>query len=170
MGWILTTSDLTFKKCTGCGETKSVDHYYRKNRGNGKYGLMAKCKSCHDQITRAHKKENPHIQRGVNRRYRETKKGRDAVHEGRRSLRGIVDVKEMPTESLLEACGGICDMPGCGRAATDRDHDHDTGLTRGMLCNRCNIQLARAGDGRDLSKLTEAQLEYVTNPPVYRKG
>ena len=112
--------------------------------------------------------------RVIERRYDNSPHGRKVRAEGNRSRKNMLDVQEMPTESLVEACGGVCEMPGCGAIPKQlvRDHDHETGLTRGMLCNRCNVQLGKNGDGRvqDLDKLTPEQLEYVSNPPVYRKG
>lgn len=40
---------------------------------------------------------------------------------------------------LLEQ-NGVCKL--CERQATRVDHDHVTGIVRGLLCNRCNIALA----------------------------
>jgi hypothetical protein len=53
---------------------------------------------------------------------------------------------EIPYEDYLaisgiEACG-ICGSPRKGRKL-DRDHDHKTGLPRGLLCHRCNRSLPR---------------------------
>jgi len=40
-------------------------------------------------------------------------------------------------KSRLADQGGECAL-GCGRTATDIDHDHETGVFRGILCKACN--------------------------------
>jgi hypothetical protein len=54
--------------------------------------------------------------------------------------------------ALLEKQGGVC--ASCGREDTGNhrqpelhvDHDHDTGLVRGLLCHNCNLGLGKLGD------------------------
>lgn len=42
--------------------------------------------------------------------------------------------------ALMEAQGGTCvTCPATG--VLDIDHDHETGLVRGLLCRRCNVTL-----------------------------
>lgn len=53
------------------------------------------------------------------------------------------------------------------RPRTERlavDHDHATGLVRGALCARCNHDLL--GAAHDSTRLLEAALEYLRNPPT----
>lgn len=50
----------------------------------------------------------------------------------------------MPYEEWVEEYGEVCGI--CGRKPTanrrlDRDHDHKTGLPRGLLCAKCNRSL-----------------------------
>ena len=64
-------------------------------------------------------------------------------------------------EAMHEAQGGGCAI--CGEAEdTGRllavDHDHETGLVRGLLCTRCNTGL---GLFRDNPDLLDAAREYL---------
>lgn len=43
------------------------------------------------------------------------------------------------------------------------DHDHKTGLVRGILCSNCNAGLGKLGD--DVEGLERA-LRYLTSPPL----
>jgi hypothetical protein len=52
---------------------------------------------------------------------------------------------DLPYETYVELTGselcGICGTPASGKRKLDRDHDHKTGLPRGLLHARCNRAL-----------------------------
>lgn len=56
------------------------------------------------------------------------------------------------------AQSGLCAL-GCGRTATAIDHDHRTGLIRGILCRSCNVAL---GFMRDDPALLTRAIEYLS--------
>ena len=59
----------------------------------------------------------------------------------------------------------------CNCSAGDRslslDHNHETGLPRGFLCQQCNIAI---GHFKDSEELLNKALEYLRNPPLINKG
>lgn len=68
-------------------------------------------------------------------------------------------------DMLLAAQGGVCAV--CQKDGRDRlgrrlhvDHDHETGVVRGLLCTRCNNAIGHAGDSasrlRELADYLEA--------------
>lgn len=67
-------------------------------------------------------------------------------------------------ERILEAQGGVCAICGGDDPRSKHgwhlDHDHETGVVRGVLCFRCNVVLLRFG--RD--QLQRA-LDYLNKPP-----
>lgn len=67
-------------------------------------------------------------------------------------------------QKLMDIQQGNCAV--CGKSLKDHkvhvDHDHKTGLVRGLLCWRCNnfrVAQNRSGDIRQV-------YEYLLNPPV----
>lgn len=70
-------------------------------------------------------------------------------------------------EKILALQGGVCAIcklpPKKMRLAVD--HDHKTGLIRGLLCSICNRAIARFRD--DLERF-KACVEYFTTPPATR--
>ena len=65
------------KKCTACGQTKPIKHFYKKKRSKARkngsihhwVGRYSKCKKCHDKITA---RRDPEYQK----RYHQKNKGR----------------------------------------------------------------------------------------------
>ena len=58
-------------------------------------------------------------------------------------------------DELLEKQGGVCAI--CSQSCpTGRhlavDHDHDTGVVRGLLCTRCNIGLGQLRNITNLAR------------------
>jgi hypothetical protein len=68
-----------------------------------------------------------------------------------------------PAERLemLEAVGGRCAICGIAKEKMCIDHDHVTGVVRGVLCNDCNLAL---GGFEDSSTLLASALNHLTNP------
>jgi hypothetical protein len=53
---------------------------------------------------------------------------------------------DVPYETYAQLFGERCGICGATRSAgrkLDRDHDHVTGLSRGLLCHACNRLLSR---------------------------
>jgi hypothetical protein len=68
--------------------------------------------------------------------------------------------------AILAAQGGGCAICGV-RARSKRfpvDHDHKTGVVRGILCKRCNKDLL--GSAHDDIELLKRAIAYLENPPA----
>ena len=61
-------------------------------------------------------------------------------------------------EAMLEQQGGVCAV--CGRSDLEFhiDHDHSTGVVRGVLCGLCNKGLGQFKDSPDLLEAAAAYL------------
>jgi hypothetical protein len=68
-------------------------------------------------------------------------------------------------ESVLEFQGGVCAV--CGEPPKTRslhtEHDHSTGLVRGLCCFFCNAQILRQ---RVTPELLRRAADYLENPPA----
>ena len=97
-------------------------------------------------------------------RARNLEKVREAARKKRHKL-GIVDPELV--DPCLAAQGfkcAICQRPDSGgKRYWQADHDHTTGLLRGVLCVRCNPGLGALGDS--IERL-EAAIAYLKNPPA----
>jgi hypothetical protein len=128
------------KWCPGCGAWKPTDGFPRNRRTND--GFAVYCKHCH------------------NARGRETRErlygGSRHWHLTRRYGIGAKDV-----DRLIAEQGGVCAI--CGRPAPEHvDHDHATGVVRGVLCFNCNGGL---GQFRDAPEFLAAAIEYLRKRP-----
>jgi hypothetical protein len=72
-------------------------------------------------------------------------------------------------EALLAAQGGKCACCGVAANRDGRrmfiDHDHATGMVRGILCNSCNLGIGALGDSVDGVRRALAYLERAHNEP-----
>lgn len=81
-----------------------------------------------------------------------------------RTMQVLYGLRLSDYENLFHAQNGrcaICNLPGTteGFATALRvDHDHKTGIIRGLLCNHCNLAL---GHLRDDTNLLESAIKYL---------
>lgn len=78
----------------------------------------------------------------------------------RRNLAYNYGMKMTEYDSMVEACGGVCQS--CGSPPAEEgsfsqcnlnvDHDHATGRVRGLLCSGCNLALGLLGEDVDRLK------------------
>lgn len=78
-----------------------------------------------------------------------------------RMLKAQYDLTQAEFHKLFNEQGGVCRI--CGAAPKPKrhlhvDHDHDTGLVRGLLCVNCNLGL---GNLKDSVKVLRAAIRYL---------
>jgi len=85
------------------------------------------------------------------------------AHRQRRFRRRKLTESEY--DALAREQNGLCaicaqpPMPRYGKATLQIDHSHATGMTRGLLCYRCNIGIGQLQDSPDLLRSAIAYLE-----------
>lgn len=143
------------KICCKCRLTKDKSKFYRGSANTD--GLNSACKSCSKSSAKKNRQDNL-------LRYKEQDRIRNITpkHRGERLLcnYGITLEKY---DALLAEQGGVCAI--CKKEESSKkkknltvDHDHSTGVVRGLLCHQCNSGL---GMFRDSSSLTQAATEYL---------
>lgn len=172
------------KRCTACDEVLPTAMFLPK--GKTRRGLRPECRTCtklRDQAVYQNSRER-HLahsrkQRGVlddetRRRYAgpgrrrrkddpEWRRRQDLERTARRYGLTVDDY-----DVMLAAQGGGCAICGAPPSESRRhhiDHDHETGVVRGLLCSNCNTAMGRFGD--DPERLMEA-LRYLQDPPAPR--
>jgi len=149
------------KRCSKCGELKPLGEYYAAK--GCKDGLRGDCKACFsarakvryaaksDEIkayVNAWRRENREHVRAWQKQYNAGRK-----RENRDThLRRTFGITLEDFEAMLAAQGGGCAI--CGRPAPEGtslhvDHDHETGVVRGLLCFTCNGALGMLTENED---------------------
>ncbi len=110
---------------------------------------------------RAARAKDPDKYNQRNRAWKTTEKGRAAF----RRRAGVRDPHIVPQLERFQ--GGVCAICMEPRPANNRhwhaDHDHTTGLMRGMLCHHCNHLL---GNARDSLLVLVHAIHYLQDPPA----
>lgn len=153
------------KTCGGCGVGKPVEDFHWKNKSRGE--RQSRCAECAKAVAKAWHHGNRDRARENSRRWREENPERDAEikrrwnqkHGRAASLGRLYGMSLADYDDLLAKQGGVCAIcqtavPGSGRKHFSVDHDHATGVVRGLLCNDCNRGLGLLGDG--IERLTAA--------------
>lgn len=138
------------KRCARCGETKPESEFpVDPRRPSRRY---AYCLLCKRDYMREYRRANPAAQKIKQR------------HDNLRKY----GITQADYETMLVAQDGRCAICGSrdpGTRQHDRmvvDHDHATGLLRGLLCVACNRGLGNFGD--DVHRLSSAIRYLNTNP------
>lgn len=140
------------KVCSKCGETKPPSGFYPR-AATVKDGLHPHCKDCAKASSKQWRLDNP-------------ARAKAASRAG--SLRRMYSLTPEQYESLLAAQQGRCAtclrFPGGAFLAVD--HDHATGLVRGLLCTVCNHRLLARHRGEPGAWLFDRAARYLRNPPA----
>jgi hypothetical protein len=132
------------KKCTCCNLEKDSNEFYKdKSRPDG---MVYQCKSCLNPKITKWSKEN-------------RDKRRMAV------LKSATGVTSEQYKNLLNIQNNECAICQKSMELNKKylavDHNHSTGVVRGLLCNTCNVGLGYFRDNLDL--LFNA-INYLKNP------
>jgi len=160
------------KRCKHCGETKRLEEFYVDRKARD--GRRPDCKTCNlaaralkyaadptPYIARVKKwqQENPERLNAYRREYRPRPERKAADREGYLKRKYGMTLEDY--ERMFEGQNGVCAI--CGEARPDErtlhvDHDHETGVIRGLLCFRCNNAL---GDFREEYELFQRAADYL---------
>ena len=115
------------KDCTHCGEIKPLTDFSKDKATPTGYGYW--CKQC---------------AREINIAYKNTAAGKRSAKKGQLKFRYKLTYEEW--EKLFNDQKACCAICGTHQSKLKRslciDHSHDTGVIRGLLCNRCNLGIA----------------------------
>lgn len=138
------------KLCTYCNERKSMDDFHKVyGSKNSPDGRSYKCITCD---LKAHAE------------WRKKNRGKASLRD-RKSLVSSYGITLEDYDKMLSDQGGVCKICGGSNSESARknslyiDHDHVTGVVRGLLCDRCNRGLGMFLD--DPTRLLQA-VSYLT--------
>ena len=145
------------KQCTKCKEEKPLSEFHR--RSDDKTKTRGMCKVCTNLDTRKWSERNVD----------QVKAARKVKHI--QYYYGITKDqydKAMSSSNCCEICGHI------GNTSADRqlnyDHDHSTGLFRGVLCRTCNQAIGQLGDTKESVKKAYDYLVKSDSQPIRIQG
>lgn len=148
------------KQCPSCGETKAATmfgHNYRT-----KFGVACWCKEC--ARVRAAARYRARRAAGIEVQHCKLR----PVNSHNARLLKERNITHADYEAVLAAQGGVCGI--CGAATPDSghrwfsvDHDHATGVVRGLLCGKCNRGIGLLGDS---AEALDRAASYLKNPPA----
>lgn len=130
------------KTCTKCGEIKLRGEFNKSKRGGD--GFAAECRACRKKYYRA---------------YLATEAGRKISRETH--VKSFYGLSGEDYRDLLEkhtVCA-ICGAPPPEGGYLHVDHNHSTGVVRGLLCNSCNPGLGLFKDDPDRLRAAALYLE-----------
>jgi hypothetical protein len=126
------------KQCSKCNQTKPLSDFYIIPKSGNPHGS---CKECFKVASRASRE----------------KLGRE--HRKNYELRWHYGIGLEEYSEMFDEQGGKC-VCGATEGRLDRkslfvDHDHETGLIRGLLCNKCNRAIGLVDDPASLRALAD---------------
>lgn len=130
---------LVMKKCIKCHKNKPLNKFPLNK--NLKDGYNSVCKECHRKYVAEYYKLNPRKQKNCNlRKYGITVEEYDQLFEKQNGVCAVCRKPEtrICTKKIIQSLSV--------------DHDHYTGIVRGLLCDRCNKAIGLLYHDVDLLK------------------
>ena len=168
------------RSCSTCGETKPLTEFYpRLDRPLGREYV---CKACRRKSAKAYREANPEKVRLAKaaakakdpERYRRLTRESAARRREHKApdhwaawIKKSYGMSAKEYTGLFEKQKGRCAI--CRNITKYRlcvDHDHETGLVRGLLCKPCNSSLGGFKDNADLLQKALAYLQFYNKPLV----
>lgn len=157
---ILDFQEHATSRCPQCGETKPLATGFNRDRSrvNGHARLCKECRKANWKIcNRAHwPPEKLESYRARQKVYQQAyRNGQGKGYQIAHTYNITLDQYDW----MLAVQGGVCaicgkDEPGFGKKRFSVDHDHQTGLIRGLLCGACNTGIGYLGE--DIGRLQRA--------------
>lgn len=161
------------KRCTGCQLVKPLSAFHRKY--GTKDGRRARCKQCRTKRNgKPPKISGAKTSAEYNRQWRAMHPDRNRATARRAELKRKYGITPEVYDELLAAQHGVCAVckqpEVCTHAGRPKrlavDHDHATGIIRGLLCTCCNRAIGLTGDNpnrlRELAAYLECRADVIS--------
>ncbi len=139
----------TMRRCTKCGSDGPFTKSTSKKRA--KDGLRSVCKPCENASVKARYALDPAKFKAISVAWQERNQDKVLRIRRRRILRSY-GLSEDRFDALMIHQAGRCAVCRSAHLSTTTrrgvciDHDHGTGLVRGLLCSKCNLALGHFRD------------------------
>lgn len=145
------------KLCPSCKKVLSVNKF---NKASRRDGYQTYCRSCHNSMQREKYKKDP--SQKIKRQIRAARrKNRDPLVQRKAELKRLYGITFDDYVNLYKKQNGVCAicLQECKtRKSLSVDHDHETMVVRGLLCNRCNRAIGMLDEDPDI---LERAKEYI---------
>lgn len=131
------------RTCRRCGETKSIDSYYKEAK---RPSMMTICKTCHNARTRSYYAQLT----DEDKQERWTRRRAKTYGMTTDEMASMYQEQDGRCYLCQRECGSISRKRGTWDKGLTVDHDHVTGVVRRALCSNCNMALGFARDDPDL--------------------
>lgn len=134
-------SSISLKDCTKCYQSKPESEYNFRNKKKGT--RMAFCKDCQHRYQAAYRDTRRAEFKASNKAWAQNNK--DRLYEYH--LKRVYGITLADYKTMVSAQDGRCACCGKEPKSDHRisnlsvDHCHESGVVRGLLCNKCNLIL-----------------------------
>jgi Recombination endonuclease VII len=142
------------KTCSDCSQEKSVDDFHKSFKTKaGEQRYFKYCKVCASVRAKGWYQNNLESARERGKKAQKARRdqGLDTETRRRRDYKNKYGITLEEWKVLYESQKGLCAI--CSRDLEGikvcTDHDHATGLVRGLLCTNCNQGLGYFSDNAD---------------------
>ena len=158
-------SDQELLPCSKCGENKPEGAFGR--RTGRPRGRASQCKACISAFNKEQYKDPDKRSAKLARSRKYYGKHAPRLLRAARSrfLKELYGLTQEAFDAMLAAQGGgcaVCKEPRADGRSMNVDHDHKSGIVRGLLCFRCNRGIGLFRD--DPARLTAAATYLMKEP------